>query len=161
MKDFRYFDSRVIYEMEGWVFEDLDTDQFTRATEARTVTETDLKFDEELLSNIINLDSWLHDSWAERMASEFDIGNGRTFEPDWNEVTVRLDLFRDEIIEGAEKRAAEDHTETAYVLAQWVYLAEKREHIPSCTELKMAYEEVAKRDDQPDDSTTDNYEGRE
>lgn len=161
MSDFSDFDSRICYEMEGWVFEDIDTDQFTRATEAQAVSEMDLKFDEQLFANIINLDGWLHDHWAERMAHEFDIGDGRTFEPDWKEVTVRLDLFRDEVIEAAEKRAAEDHTEAAYVLGSWVYLAEEASHIPMCTELKMAYKEIAKREGQPDDSTTENYEGQQ
>lgn len=159
MTDFEDFGSRVTYEMEGWVHEDIDTDNFTRATESQLTTEADLKFDELLFANIINLDSWLHVTWKERMAREIEIHPNRTFVPNWDEVTVRLDLYNDEVIEAAEKRAAEDHTEAAYVLGGWVHLAEKRDHIPSAYDLQSAYERVAEREDQPDDSTTEEHHG--
>jgi hypothetical protein len=159
MTDWSDFGSRVVYEMEGWIHKDINNDTFTRATEAQVTTEADLKFDEVFEANIINLDSWLRESWTERMAREIDLGGGRTFTPDWDEVTVRLDLRSDEVVKAAEQRAGEDATEAAYVLGNWVYLAEKRDHIPSAMTLRTAFERVNERRDQPDDATTEEYGG--
>lgn len=158
MPDWDSFGSRVVYEMEGWVHEDIDEENFTRATEASLTTEANLEFDEMLFANIINLDSWLRPEWRERMANEIDIGD-RSFTPNWDGVTVRLDLRSDEVVKAAEQRAGEDATEPVYVLANWVYLAEKRDHIPFAGTLRAALERVEKRDDQPNDANTEEYGG--
>jgi len=157
MTDFDNFDSRIVYEMKGWMQEEVDTDQFTRATEATVTTKTDLKYDEMLRANIINLDAFLHETWSERITSRIDLGDGKTFVVDFEETTLRLDLRSDEVVKAAEARAAEDNSKVAYTLANWVYLASIADHIPSAYTLEVAYGRISQRDDQPDDATTEEY----
>jgi len=159
MTDFDNFDSRIMYEMEGWIQEGIDTDQFTRATEATVTTETNLKYDELLRANIINLDAFLHETWSERITNQIDLGDGKTFIGNFKETTLRLDLRSDEVVKAAEARAAEDNSKAAYVLGNWVYLAKKADHIPSAFTIETAFERVSQRPDQPDDATTEEYGG--
>jgi hypothetical protein len=158
MTNYKTYDSRVIYEMEGHLRTNLNTDNFTRATEASVTNEADLKYDELLHANIINLDSWLMPSWAERLSEKIELENG-VFYPDFNNTTVRLDLRSNELVEAAQQRADEDCTEAAYILGSWVYLAEKRDHIPSAYTIQTAFERVSGWPNQPDDATTEEYRG--
>jgi len=159
MTDFDTFGSRIVYDMNGWIQTDIDTDQFTRATEASVTTEADLRYDEMLYANIINLDAFLHETWQAQITGEIDLGNEQVFLVDFDETTLRLDLRSNELIEGAEARAGEDCTEAAYVLGNWAYLANKADHIASSFSIECAFERVAERSDQPDDATMEEYGG--
>jgi len=145
--------------MEGWMQEEIDTDQFTRATEATVKTRANLVYDEVLRANIINLDGFLHGTWSERITNEIDLGNRKTFVIDFREVTANLDLRTDELVKAAESRAAEDNSKAAYVLGNWVYIARKADHIPSALAIETAFERVSQQPDQPDDATNEELGG--
>jgi len=160
--DWDTFTSRVVYEMEGSLVEQPDPESINRrATEARLMADTTLEYDEVLKANIINLDSWLRDDWAERRPGEMEIDGARVFVPDYrNGVEVRLDLFLDEVVEAAEQRANEDATHPAYVLGSWSHLADEADHIKSGHgTIRKAFERVTERDDAPKDATDEEYGG--
>jgi len=156
------FESRVVYEMQGTMVEHPDPKTIERrAAEASLHSAATLEYDEMLKANIINLDSWLMPTWAERMPREIELDNDRTFAPKWREgVEVSLDVFKGEVIEAAEQRAGEDATHPAYVLGSWAYLAAEADHLKSGQRtIEKAFEEVCERPDAPDDATTDEFGG--
>lgn len=159
MTDFDEFESRAVYTLEGWVSEDVDENEFTKATQASITTEATLEYDEMLRASIVNLDAWLNPNWKERFTNEFKISDEKTFIPDSNETSLTLDIRGKELIEGAKARAAEDNTEAAYVLGGWAYQAKKADHISSTIVFEGAFERVSNQSDQPDDATMESYDG--
>lgn len=162
------FSAHVAYTIPGKVVESIDDSDLPRSRgqfgDLRDSSEKEMKFNEPLNANIINLESWLRDDWLEMMgmSEEIDIGNGRTFLADLRAAEIHIELNTSEIVMAARQRGKEDSRHFLYVIGSWTYLAEKHDHVSSMTarSLRLAFERAKKNAvSAPDDATCEEYRG--
>lgn len=155
--NFNDFSGRIAYKIKGTVVSEKEVED--DSIEAmQLLEEAWVDFEEVLGANMVNLDAYFSEDWAEHIHVNFDFED-RTFSPDWNSAEAGLHIPKEELIQAAEQRAEEDNTELGYVLGDWSYRAEKADHIRYDGVLVDTFAEVQARNDQPDDASDRIYGG--
>jgi hypothetical protein len=166
--DWESFSAGIQYEVDVTVIEDVSVSGLPKHTDGSNVAlrsniKDRLSWTEDLESNIINLDGYLHDHWSEGSSREWETEDGRTLVPDWDRVELSLQIPLDELLKAAKQRASEDSSHFAYVMGNWAYLAEKADHVSdtSARALRGQFREVMESPEYetPDDATCEEHYG--
>lgn len=101
--------------------------------------------DRDIGASLINIDAYLRSTWAENFPREYQLDEDRSFTPDYGErVELTIDASVKEIHLAAVQRASEDNDHPLHVLGNWVYLAERGDHLnPTVgSTFRAAFEEA-------------------
>lgn len=166
--DQQFSDAEMTIEVTGTLEErfenrDIESTSFSDVKMEGMVKEI-LTLTQHLGLSLINADAFLSPNWAENQPRSIDLGSGRMFYPDYSTAQVTFDVSVESLRKAAQVRAAEDATETLYVLGNWTYLAKEESHIEESTlrVIQRAFvEEMQEADDPPDDATTEEFGGQE